>query len=222
MAEKYAVSVGERYGHLTCLEHIDRQIWRCRCDCGKTILARECMLVSGLTTSCGCVWSRCKDLRGKRFGQLTVEEPIAERAKDGSVIWKCRCDCGGFAFVSSNKLKTRHNISCGCVATSNARKAKTFVDGTCVEIMLSKKLMKNNTSGYRGVSRKRNGWQAYISYAGRRIPLGSYDNLEDAVDARRKAEQKVRAHLELLLNGTVPEKNSKNTENNRQDSEVMR
>lgn len=222
MAEEYAVSVGKRYGHLTCMEHIDRQIWRCRCDCGKTILARECMLVSGLSTSCGCVWSRCKDLSGKRFGRLTVVEPIAERAKDGSIIWKCRCDCGGTVFVSSNKLQTRHNISCGCISTSNAREAKTFVDGTCVENILSKKLLKNNTSGYRGVSRKRNGWQAYITYAGRCISLGSYDNLEDAVDARRKAEQKIREHLEPLLNGAVPEKHADQTELFERDSEVMR
>lgn len=222
MAGKSAVSMGKRYGHLTCVEYIERQIWRCRCDCGKTILARECMLVSGLTASCGCKWSRCKDLSGQRFGQLTALEPITERAQDRSIIWKCRCDCGGYTFVSSNKLKMGHNKSCGCLSQSNACEAKTYVDGTCVENMRSEKLMKNNTSGYRGVSRKRNGWQAYVTYAGRRIPLGSYTNLEDAVEARRKAEQKIRTHLELLLNGAVPEKNGKKWELFKQGDEVMR
>lgn len=78
----------------------------------------------------------------------------------------------------------------------------TYIDGTCVDIMLSDTISKNNTSGYRGVAKKRNKWQAYINYGGKRISLGVYDTKELAAEARKNAEEKIRAHLERLMNDT--------------------
>lgn len=50
---------------------------------------------------------------------------------------------------------------------------------------------KNNTSGYTGVYSTPNGkWRAEITYNWRTIRLGHYENIEDAVDARKKAEKK--------------------------------
>lgn len=60
-----------------------------------------------------------KDLSGKRFGRLTAIEPTGER-KHGYVVWKCRCDCGGYALVQSGKLTSGHTMSCGCLAREKA------------------------------------------------------------------------------------------------------
>ena len=77
--------------------------------------------------------------------------------------------------------------------------AKTFIDGTCVEIILSEKIPANNTSGFKGVCKKRNKWQAYINYAKNRINLGTYDTIEEACQARQEALEKIRIYLDKLM-----------------------
>lgn len=53
------------------------------------------------------------DLRGQRFGRLTVIREDASR-RNGSVMWLCRCDCGNEVLVRSNHLKRGGVMSCGC------------------------------------------------------------------------------------------------------------
>lgn len=50
----------------------------------------------------------------------------------------------------------------------------------------------NNSSGYKGVSwhTKSLKWQAYIGHNGKQECLGMFDNYEDAVNARKEAEEK--------------------------------
>ena len=54
------------------------------------------------------------DLTGKRFGRLIAKEPTEER-KNGSVVWKCDCDCGNTHFVRADQLKSGKTKSCGCL-----------------------------------------------------------------------------------------------------------
>lgn len=195
---------GNRFGRLTCKEKVrdggfGGAIWRCRCECGAETDISEAMLLGGVIRSCGCAKGRAMNLQGKKFGLLTALEPVPERATDGSTRWLCRCDCGNYVTLSSNKLNMGRRSSCGCNIGIHAREAKTYIDGTCVEIMFSGTVSKNNTSGYRGVSRKRNKWQAYINYGGRRFSLGSFETKELAAEARQTAEKKLREHLESLM-----------------------
>ena len=81
-----------------------------------------------------------------------------------------------------------------------AKAAKTFVDGTCVEILLSKKIRTNNTSGHTGVSKKGKKWQAYLTYGKKQFSLGAYISKEEAIQAREDAESRVREHLMALMN----------------------
>ena len=196
-----AVCAGRRFGHLTCVEPDDEGEWRCRCDCGGEICVDEAMLLSGVITSCGCKKSRCINLKGERFGRLVAESPLTKRDVDNSVRWLCRCDCGNYIVASSNKLRTRHTASCGCARLAAMRDGMTHIDGTCVESILSKRLFRNNTSGYRGLSQRNGRWQAYITYARRMVRLGSYDTVEEALVARRRAEVQIRRRLENLLSG---------------------
>ncbi len=189
-----------RIGHWKVLFRESGDTWKCRCSCGREEVISERRLLSGVSTSCGCRKSRIKDLKDLRFGRLTVIEPLIERDIDGSVRWLCRCDCGKYTSVSSNKLRTRHTQSCGCKQNSKDLKdAKTFIDGTCVEIILSEKKPANNTSGFKGVCKKRNKWQAYINYAKNRINLGTYDTIEEACQARQEALEKIRIYLDKLM-----------------------
>ena len=55
------------------------------------------------------------NLKGFRVGRLTAIEPTAQRASDGGVIWRCRCDCGNDHCVKAADLKSGHVFSCGCL-----------------------------------------------------------------------------------------------------------
>ena len=59
----------------------------------------------------------CKliDLTGKRFGKLVAIEPTEERYGNGSVVWKCQCDCGATTIVGSGNLRNGAVKSCGCL-----------------------------------------------------------------------------------------------------------
>lgn len=52
------------------------------------------------------------------------------------------------------------------------------------------KLSVNNTSGVAGVTKHNNKWVSYIRYKTENIYLGIYENFDDAVEARKKAEEK--------------------------------
>lgn len=56
------------------------------------------------------------DLTGQRFGSLVVEGEVG-RAKDGSIIWGCICDCGSpeLCKVVGRKLREGLKINCGCM-----------------------------------------------------------------------------------------------------------
>lgn len=54
------------------------------------------------------------DLYGKKFGRLTIIEPTEKRC-GGFIVWKCQCDCGKIAYVSSGNLCSGNTKSCGCL-----------------------------------------------------------------------------------------------------------
>ncbi len=125
------------------------------------------------------------DLAGKRFGQLTALAP-AENV--GSMTaWRCRCDCGRETVVLTAHLRSGHSTSCGC------KPKGTFVDGTCVELIRSKTIRRSNTSGVTGVEwmPRTNQWKAVIFFKGKRHYLGCYGKFEDAVKARKRAEEEL-------------------------------
>lgn len=59
------------------------------------------------------------DLVGKKYGRLTVLEKLPER-RHGSVVWRCRCDCGNFDAVTTGELRYGRHTSCGCYQRERA------------------------------------------------------------------------------------------------------
>lgn len=57
-----------------------------------------------------------KDLTGLRFGKLIVLEETDHRASNGSILWKCQCDCGNICEIIGSNLTRKKNPtqSCGC------------------------------------------------------------------------------------------------------------
>lgn len=186
--------VGQRFGQLVVIEKTEKRsknryvIWKCRCDCGNFVEVTKDKLLSGNVSSCGCGRRPpLKDFAGKRFGSLEVIT-YAGKAK-GFHLWKCRCDCGNIVEVRQSNLQDGCSTSCGC--KHYPPETLHFVEGTCVELIQSKKLSKANTSGIRGVyyDRRRSKWIAQIMFKGKCYYLGGYDKLEDAAKARARGEE---------------------------------
>lgn len=193
--------IGKRYGRLVVVEKLDKKyfttsMYKCRCDCGNYIEVSVNKLHSGHTKSCGCLKNAIKhDLTGQRFGRLVVEE-FAYR-KNKKTYWKCKCDCGRECFVCSPNLLDGFTISCGCRNEENKKALPTYdrglVDGTMISaINGQRKMNKNNHSGHVGVhyDKSRKKWVAQIMFQRRAILIGRYDTIEEAVEARKLAENK--------------------------------
>ena len=138
------------------------------------------------------------DISGQRFGRLLAVKPTGKLGASGT-IWEFRCDCGNTCFATVNDVKWSGKTSCGCLQReTKVRQAlkmqeKTIrVEGTSVGNISNGTISRNNTSGVRGVSWHQvlGKWQARIGFKGKAYHLGTYDKLEDAVAARKEAEQR--------------------------------
>lgn len=67
-----------------------------------------------------------------------------------------------------------------------------MVDGTCVEMLEKRKYRRDNRSGFRGVYQLKNRkYRVDIGFKGRRFYIGCFENYEEAVQARLKAEEMI-------------------------------
>ncbi|MCD8126759.1 MAG: hypothetical protein LUD82_04575 [Clostridiales bacterium] len=140
-----------------------------------------------------------KDISGQHFRMLTALYPTEKRDRNGTVIWHCRCDCGQEVDVPYEDLVYGQIISCGCRKKAAEQRLGgyiTYVSGTAVDILKSKKMLTNNKSGVTGVFQVRGRYRAEIRFQGVRYRLGTYKTLEEAATVRRKAEQQL--HVEFL------------------------
>ena len=55
---------------------------------------------------------------------------------------------------------------------------------------MNKDVQRNSTSGYKGISLQNGRWTARIYYNKKQIFLGYFDNINDAINARKEAEEK--------------------------------
>lgn len=189
---------GQTFGELTVLSpadgHDDR--WLCRCGaCGKGCSVPQRTLLSGKKLHCGCRTKRDhtrQDITGTRFRMLTAIAPTERRDYKGSVIWRCRCDCGNEVEVSYSTLKHGTLTSCGCGrdrAGKNLKNYLTHVAGTSVDMLKSSKKRRPNSTGVKGVYLIRGKYRAEICFQQHTYYLGTYSSLELAAAVRKEAEK---------------------------------
>lgn len=169
--------------------------WICRCDCGNDYEVPGTLLVTGRRTHCGNKIHKkyySKDISGQKFHMLTAMYPLKERGNRGGVVWHCRCDCGNEVDVLYNQLVYCGLVSCGCKKAEHERnlgKYLTHVNGTSIDLLKSKKVPDNSTTGVRGVYLIKGKYVAKIVFQQKAYYLGSFDDFEDAVSARKEAEE---------------------------------
>lgn len=127
--------IGQQFGKLIVIEQAPSskrgREWKCLCACGNYTVVCTTALNSGKTQSCGCLQKekakqrmqnykfhnggrQGEDLSNQHFGKLIALEPTLER-NNGSIVWKCQCECGNIVFVSARNLKSKNTQSCGCI-----------------------------------------------------------------------------------------------------------
>lgn len=138
-----------------------------------------------------------KDLKGKKFGRLLVLEETSKRADGGSIVWKCKCDCGNIVEISSKRLVNKLSVSCGCYQKEKQKfsmaklRKKQSIENTNIDLIRKKTANSNSKSGIRGVCwiNSKNRYKAYIYLNKKYHFLGYFNNKEDAVNARKEAEE---------------------------------
>ena len=191
---------GQTFDRLTALAIIEKQgsgpiMWDCKCLCGKRKQVKASDLVHRNVRSCGCLIG--KDISGQTFGRLTAISSTDKRNTGGSIVWNCKCSCGVEKQLDANALLSGNVKSCGClqsetsVEVANRINEKYMVEGTSL-LALTKKKSKTNKSGIKGVfwNKSNQKWKAKIGFKGKSYDLGSYENIEDAITARKNAEDK--------------------------------
>lgn len=199
---------GQKFGRLKVVkmssEKGNRTYCECECECGNFTIVRASSLKYGSVKSCGCLHKEIasKDIKGQKFHRLTAIKPTKNRNSNQSVMWECLCDCGNTTLVPMSSLQNGNTKSCGCfhkeTVKDNVEKAHSYIkdnllqEGTYLSA-LKMKISANNTSGVKGVlfykpSKK---WLAYITFKGVYHHLGYFLKKEDAIKARKKAEEEL-------------------------------
>lgn len=199
----YPSLIGQRYGKLVVEQQMPstangQRRWLCKCDCGGAHIATTNNLKSGRTTNCGC--KKSPDLTGKVFGRLTVLGRSDKRNSRGArttPTWECRCECGTVTYKATDTLTNPNTSMCASCAAkyaaSKARESAGYVEGTQLAKIRDMTPSAANTSGYRGVyyESKLDRWRAEIRFQRKRYYLGTYQNKDDAIKARQRAEEEL-------------------------------
>lgn len=188
--------------------------WLCKCECGNYKNIRGISLMSGRTKSCGClnkelVSKRFKsynryDLSGEyRIGYTSNNKKFYFDKEDYDLIKNyCWChndkgyvmarDAATNKTVRFHKLLFPNNIIDHINHdTSDNRKSNLRIV-TSSQNGMNRKILSNNSSGVTGVKwcKRDNVWEVNIGYKNQRKYIGRYKSFDEAVKARKNAEEK--------------------------------
>lgn len=149
---------------------------------------------------------RLENLIGKRFAYLKAIHP---EKLGGKIMWLCECKCGKLIYVETKYLKSGRIRSCGCMNYKEGKlgaspaKCRAMLamassincyKGTQVPLIDTSKTApgRKGMSGVRGVTwdKEAGKWKATIICQRKNHFLGRFDSLQEAAEARAKAEDK--------------------------------
>ena len=201
---------------LSGLNKHGERIWLCKCDCGNTVTVNSYALTKGHTKSCGCYRAdRTRELCCKQNDYFQEEDYYCGVFNDGSVFkvdkddlelakqYYWVKDANGYAVTSTpHKGKSAYrlhrlimNAKDGFVVDhinhdkSDNRKQNLRICTISQNAMNMRH--KQNRELPKGICiNKSNGmYVAQITKNYKNIHIGSYKNLNEAIAARKKAEQ---------------------------------
>lgn len=192
-----------------CGKHKD--MWLCQCSCGSTpCIIRGDLIKDGSTLSCGCVWQEVK--RRYNVYDLSGEYGIGWTSNTNQEFYFDLDDYDKIKDYCWYEVQSTINQLCATIDYKVIRfhnflgfkyydhinrneldnRKSNLRPATFTENAQNRSLFKNNTSGITGVGwhKNTNNWRARITVNNKQICLGYFDNKEDAIKARLRAEQK--------------------------------
>lgn len=195
----------KKFGKLTVIKRASNDKngkvqWLCECECGNKKIVRSNDLISNKQVTCGhcntydlsgdygiCIMSNSNQFIFDKDDYDLIKKYCWRLSSNGYVnssndikLHRLIMDCpDGFVVdhISGNKLDNRKLNLRVCKQNENC---------------MNHSLNSNNTSGVAGVNwhKASSKWMARIKSNYKTIYLGLYDNFEDAVEARKIAEEK--------------------------------
>ena len=192
----------------------------CSCDCGsKQVEVLLTHLREGLTTSCGCVQKEKIKENGKNNHKTNIYDLTSEEYGIGYTSkgeefyfdlddfdkikdYSWHIDKYGYVATSINRkiikmhrliMNTKEGVEIDHIfhKTNDNRKSK-LREVTHSQNNMNRGIRSDNTSGVTGVyfDKVNNKWWAEIGVNGKKINLGRYINKQDAINARKEAENR--------------------------------
>lgn len=131
----------------------------------------------------------------QKKGELTIKNIIGMREYNGAnqTFVKCECSCGKVIEAPLSQILAGNWLSCGHAKTANLKKShNAHVEGTYLYAIDRKKgTQSNSTTGHTGISKRNGRYRAYIYFKRKQYYLGTFEKIEDAIEARETAEKEV-------------------------------
>lgn len=191
--------------------------WLCECECGKKVIVYSTNLVRNITLSCGCLSKEMLINRNKRFNTYEIfedyvvfytnnNEPfyvdLDDFEKVKRVCW-WKTSRGYLQGLLNGRRILLHRYIMNCpddMVVDHINGTETIHDNrksnlrivTTQQNSMNHKVNINNKSGVTGVSwdECKRKWNSQIGVNGETIHLGLYDDIQDAINARKRAENK--------------------------------
>ena len=213
---KFVDLVGQKFGRLTVVSRVKRErlgtYWLCCCDCGLTKEVRTSSLKAGSTKSCGCLY---KEVAGKQGVMNATHGMSGSRVYNvwRNMIQRCtdqnsnRFDSYGERGITVCDEWRKSFDSFYSWATDNGYREDLQIDRrdndgnycpeNCRFVMrpvniTNRGKMRNNTSGYVGVSYNKKGrvWESTITThqlnMGRQVYIGRASSKQQALEVRNQ------------------------------------
>lgn len=130
------------------------------------------------------------DYIGRRFNHLTLIKNLNKLDHRNSKLALFRCDCGNTKELVFTQVLHGEITSCSCQNKGkNSNLTSTNVRNKHIEFYKNK-TQKNNKTGHTGISLVGGKYRVRIQINHKSKHIGYFDNLQDAIKARKNAEDK--------------------------------